>query len=129
MINTSLMTTTHQTDVQPWVWPLQGASRLTAMPEARWLVVGEGQVWLTRSEQHAGLSDDIWLSRGQRHRLPAGSEWVIEALPQAQLELLLAPPDAKAVHRLVGGLQRAWRLLAAGWTPRQPPSEACSTCA
>lgn len=110
----------HQTPSAPWRWPLRGATLLPAAGEGRWLVVRTGNVWLTRSEGRAGLSNDIWLAAGQRQRLPAGSEWVIEAWPEAQLELLLAPPSPmgltgaisaggdprRAGHR---GLLRHWR--------------------
>jgi Protein of unknown function (DUF2917) len=105
------MKDSHQTPSAPWRWPLRGATLLPAASEGRWLVVKAGNVWLTRSEGQAGLSDDVWLAAGQRQRLPAGSEWVIEAWPEAQLELLLAPPSPTGPGGAIsaaGDLRRAW---------------------
>jgi len=125
-IDISVMTETQRTDIQPWVWPLCGVSRLKATREVRWLVVDEGRVWLTRSQRHAGLNDDIWLGPGQRHRLPAGSEWVVEAQPNARLELLLVPPAAEMANRLFGGRGPVWRLLHDSYTPRPPARPTCA---
>jgi hypothetical protein len=108
--NRHSMKDVHQTTSAPWRWPLRGATLLPAADEGRWLRVRAGNVWLTRSEGEAGLSDDVWLAAGQRQRLPAGSEWVIEAWPEAQLELLLAPPSAAG---------RVGALSAAGGDPRR----------
>jgi Protein of unknown function (DUF2917) len=106
------MMKSHQTPTAPWTWPLHGATLLPASSDGRWLVVTAGNVWLTRSEGEVGLSDDVWLAAGQRHRLPAGSEWVVEAWPEAQLELLLAPPLPAGLTEAVsaaGESRRAWR--------------------
>jgi Protein of unknown function (DUF2917) len=111
------MTLPHQTD--PWAWPVAGVMPLPAAAQRRWLAVQEGRVWLTRSRRDAtepDMADDIWLEAGQRHALPAGSAWVIEAWPQAQVALLQAPPRPAAA----AGLWRpAWRK---GWLrwPGQP---------
>jgi Protein of unknown function (DUF2917) len=129
MTTPTSMTKTHQTPSLPWQWPLRGARRLPAADDGRWLLVADGNAWLTRSEGAEGLSDDIWLAAGQRQWLPAGSEWVIEGWPAAQLELVLAPPGAAAVSAAGG----AWRTLRQGWrrvlqplrrVPRQPSKPA-----
>lgn len=89
-MSTQAMTTSHQS--APWEWALDGtsATRLAAANAARWLVVTDGRVWLTRSG--AGLEGgDVWLGAGERLPLPAGSEWVAEGWPRARLELLEAP--------------------------------------
>lgn len=102
------MTVTHQR-AAPWEWLLEPA-RATRVPAARhprWLRVAEGRAWLTRTG--AGVpGGDVWLEQGQRHRLPAGSEWVVEGWPRARLELLEAAPrraSATSVPR------RAWPWL------------------
>jgi Protein of unknown function (DUF2917) len=117
-MNRSLMKSTHQTE--PWSWAVEGATELPAARQARWLAVSDGRVWLTRSHQRAAqpcMGEDIWLDAGQRHALPAGSTWVIEAWPQAQVALLQAPPphDAAAVRRqAVWRVWRDWLKLAFG---------------
>jgi hypothetical protein len=95
---------------QPWEWTLPAgeATKLAAAPVARWLAVTEGRVWLTQSG--AGPeSPDVWLDAGERHRLPAGTEWVAEGWPEARVELLEAPA---AVSRAAGAAWR-WRV----WPP------------
>lgn len=82
---------------QPWEWRLASGSavRLAAAPVARWLAVTHGRVWLTRSG--AGPEgEDIWLDAGQRHAIPAGSDWVAEGWPEARIELLEAPVSVRA---------------------------------
>jgi hypothetical protein len=89
-MNTSAMTFQHQS--APWEWPLARASATRIAPEKapRWLLVTAGQVWLTRTG--GGLAGgDIWLGAGERHALPAGSEWVVEAWPEGRVALLEAP--------------------------------------
>lgn len=99
---------------QPWEWQLAAgqATTLQAAPLARWLVVTAGRVWLTQSG--AGpAAPDLWLEAGERHRLPAGSEWVAEGWPAARVELLEAPAGvsrARAGART--GVSR-WRV----WPP------------
>jgi hypothetical protein len=100
-MNPQAMTIQHQS--RPWEWALDsaGATRLAPAPAARWLLVTDGRVWLTRTG--AGLAGgDIWLSAGERQVLPAGSEWVVEAWPQARVALLEAP------SRAVSGGGRWW---------------------
>jgi len=103
------MTITHQTSA-PWEWPLAAATarRLPAADTPRWLQVTAGRVWLTQSG--AGLEgDDIWLAAGERHALPAGSEWVVEGWPEARVELLEAPVPAR-------------RFSASSWTRAFAPA-------
>lgn len=92
---------------QPWEWRLAAGKAITlaAAPMARWLVVTDGRVWLTRTGGGPD-SPDVWLAAGERHRLPAGSEWLAEGWPEASVELLEAPvsaPASRAVPRW-----RAW---------------------
>jgi len=85
------MTVAHQT-VLPWEWSVgaRSATRLAAAECDRWLLVTAGLAWLTRSG--AGPhGDDVWLAGGERHLLPAGSEWVVEGSPAARLALLETP--------------------------------------
>jgi Protein of unknown function (DUF2917) len=96
-MNTSSMTSPHQPE--PWAWPLAGAVVLPAAAQRRWLAVQEGRVWLTcsrRKTAEPGMADDIWLEAGQRHVLPAGSTWVVEAWPRAGVALMEAPPQPAA---------------------------------
>jgi hypothetical protein len=89
-MSTTTMTPVHQS--APWEWALepQAATRLPAAPAPRWLLVTAGRVWLTRSG--AGLAGgDVWLQAGERHALPAGSDWVLEGWPTARVALLQAP--------------------------------------
>ncbi|MCK7495609.1 MAG: DUF2917 domain-containing protein [Comamonadaceae bacterium] len=92
----------HQT--APWEWFLAPASalRLPAAAQPRWLLVSAGRVWLTRSGAgpHA---EDVWLGPGERHELPAGSDWVLEGWPSAQVEVLEAPRPARRSAPRVGG--------------------------
>jgi hypothetical protein len=99
------MTISHQTGA-PWEWPLEAAraTRLAAADHPRWLAVTAGRVWLTRSG--AGIEGgDLWLAEGERHLLPAGSEWVVEGWPQARVELLEAPQ-----RRALSVAARRWRV-------------------
>ena len=59
-------------------------------PRAVW--VHEGRVWLTRLCSR-GMAQDVWLDAGQSLTLPAGTEWVVEAWPQARLSVLQAAPS------------------------------------
>lgn len=95
-MSTTAMTSSHQS--APWEWALEAhvATRLPAAPLPRWLQVTAGRVWLTRTG--AGLEGgDVWLDAGERHALPAGSEWVVEGWPQASVALLEAAPARRAV--------------------------------
>jgi hypothetical protein len=104
-MNAPAMTFQHQS--APWEWPLARAraTRLAAANTPRWLLVTAGQVWLTQTG--AGLAGgDIWLKAGERHALPAGSEWVVEAWPEGRVALLEAP-----------GPPAGRRTLGRGWAP------------
>lgn len=80
----------------PWQWQLSArqVQRLRPAPALRWLAVEEGRVWLTRSQRALEPGEDVWLSAGQRVPLPAGSEWVAEAWPEARLVVLESPQGA-----------------------------------
>lgn len=92
-MRSSAMTVLHQQqDSSPWEWRLASATatRLPASDLPRWLTVTSGRVWLTQSG--AGPeADDVWLAAGERHALPAGSEWVVEGWPEARVTVLEAP--------------------------------------
>jgi hypothetical protein len=99
-MNSCSMTNVHQS-AAPWEWTLAPASatRLAAAGQARWLLVTGGRVWLTQSG--AGpQGGDIWLEAGERHRLPAGSEWVAEGWPFARVAVLEAPAPARRFSAL-----------------------------
>ena len=105
-MDTEIMMIAHQA-AAPWEWPLKphSATRLAAEGHARWLAVTEGRVWLTQSGVGPD-GEDVWLAAGERHLLPAGTEWVVEGWPQARIELLEAPaPRLSAAPR--------WRV----WPP------------
>lgn len=88
------MTESHQTS-QPWAFQLDGRQAVTLLAEGapRWLRVESGRVWITARDGGPD-SEDIWLDAGQSLALPAGSAWVLEAWPDAQLSLLQAAPAA-----------------------------------
>ncbi len=114
-MDTTFMTSPHQTE--PWSWPVAGAMPLPAAAQRRWLAVQEGRVWLTRSRRHAvepGMADDIWLEAGQRQALPAGSAWVIEAWPRAEVALMQALPRFNPATDRWAAAWRVWRALAFG---------------
>ena len=97
-MNTVPMKNMHQT-AAPWVWHLGASEAATLMPERapRWLHVEGGCVWVTA--RHAGpASPDLWLGAGDSLEMPAGSAWVLQAWPQAQLSVL-APPTLQPAAR------------------------------
>ena len=103
----------HQSS-EPWEWTLapSGALRVPAAGRTRWLLVTAGRAWLTRTG--AGVEGgDVWLAAGERHALPAGSEWVVEGWPQARLALLEAPARRLGID-LSAVLRRAWPRRRAG---------------
>ena len=104
----SLMCAQHQS--APWDWTLRGreAQSLSAAPAPRWLRVEEGCLWLTRRDSHGQRDDDLWLAAGESVALPAGSEWVVQAWPQARLSLLLAAPGQAAAAWRGASSQRWW---------------------
>jgi hypothetical protein len=120
----------------PWAWHLAAGAvrRIEASGCARWLVVSEGRVWLTRSDPQAGgapageiappgadlpraLPQDHWLAAGEQLLLPAGSAWLIEAWAPAGTDArarvamwLPAVPEAAPALSERGRL-RAWAWL------------------
>lgn len=108
-MNQQLMSGLHHT--APWDWTLHNreAQTLTAAAAPRWLRVEEGCLWLTRRDSHGQREDDVWLTAGESLALPAGSEWVLEAWPQARLSLLLQAPVPA---------NRAWRAASLRWWQR-----------
>lgn len=90
----AFMTEAHQTP-QPWAFQLERRQAVTLLAESaqRWLRVDSGRVWITAREGGPD-SEDIWLDADQTLALPAGSAWVLEASPDAQLSLLQAAPAA-----------------------------------
>ncbi len=101
----------HQTSAAgaPWEWALapHAATRLPAAELTRWIEVGDGEVWLTggRPDRQAA---DVWLQAGQRHVLPAGTEWVLEGWPQAHVRVLEAPASRRSAGRRAAGWLGAW---------------------
>ena len=97
-MNLNPMKDLHQAN-SPFVWPLADRQAVTLAADrgTRSLWVHEGRVWLTR-QCTSGLPEDVWLHAGQSHTLPAGTEWVVEAWPQARLSVVQAAPTViKAV--------------------------------
>ena len=90
----SFMRVAHQS-VGPLAWPLapRHAVTLAADRAPRALWVYEGRAWLTRQAEN-GPPEDIWLDAGRSQLLPAGTEWVVEAWPQAFVSVVQAPPAA-----------------------------------
>ena len=113
-MNTPAMLNLHQ-DGTPWVCALQGhqATTLAADAVPRWLRVDAGCLWVTARQgtgQGHAAAADIWLGADDHLALPAGSEWVLQAWPQARLSLLVAAPAA--VSRGLGVLSFSARLWA-----------------
>ncbi len=124
-MRSAAMTFPHQTSAlpgagAPWEWPLATATatRLAAAPLPRWLTVTAGRVWLTQSGAGPD-ADDVWLLAGERHALPAGTEWVVEGWPEARVELLEAPLPSTP-----GGPSGVRGLMAPAWWPASWASRA-----
>lgn len=114
-MNPPSMSKLHHSSPEPWSWNLarREARTLAAAPAPRWLRVEEGCLWLTRRDSHGQREDDVWLGAGESWALPAGSEWVLEAWPQARLSLLLqAPLPARSAWR---GASRHWWQRPSWW--------------
>lgn len=90
------------------LWTLeQGqALRMEIGPGERVLEVSEGRVWLTKSGAAAQPATDIWLAAGESMSLPAGTEVVVEAWPQAQFQLLVPPSACRRIQTRERGLPR-----------------------
>ena len=115
-MNQPFMTDSNQTaglasapNLAPFAWqlPARDAVTLAADNAPRALWVHEGRVWLTR-QCDACTPDDVWLQAGQSHTLPPGSEWVIEAWPQARVSLVQTAP-ALLKRRGAASWGQAWR--------------------
>jgi hypothetical protein len=116
-MNQQAMTQTHQ--ATPWAWTLDARQAITLLATngPRWLRVEEGCVWLTA--HHGELAaKDIWLCAGQSLALPAGTAWVMEAWPQARLNLLLAAPAVPS--RAATGWRAASQALLRWWASHAP---------
>lgn len=98
----------------PFVWPLvpQQAVTLAAQSHTRLLCVHEGRVWLTR-QCATGTPQDVWLDAGQSHTLPAGTEWVVEAWPQARVSVMQAAQTV-IKPRAASSWAQPWRVLTQG---------------
>ncbi|MDO9073167.1 MAG: DUF2917 domain-containing protein [Rubrivivax sp.] len=94
----------------PWSWPLaqREVRTLPAAAVPRWLRVDVGFVWVTQDRRDAP-AEDIWLHAGESLALPAGTAWIVEAWPRAQLSLLQAMP----VLSRGAPWQQAWAAVAA----------------
>jgi hypothetical protein len=92
VMNSRPMTNMHQTEA-PWAGRLapRRAATLPAEAAARWLLVGDGRVWATRTDV-ATQAEDHWLGAGESLALPPGSRWVLEGWPQASFSLVQQPP-------------------------------------
>jgi Protein of unknown function (DUF2917) len=87
----------------PWRWEFESAPARPIAPsrQGRWLQVEEGRVWLTETRRR-GQAADLWLVRGERLFLAAGSAWVAEGFGGAQVSVFQAPP--RAASRFFGAL-------------------------
>jgi Protein of unknown function (DUF2917) len=114
-MTTTTMQESNQLPDVAWALPERGAVTLLA-DRAQVLWVHAGRVWLTRRCER-GHADDVWLDAGQRWLLPAGSEWVAEAAPNASVSLVLAPQPAALSRPAVSASawQRARRSWALAW--------------
>ena len=99
-MQSSFMTSTYQSDLNaptsaPWLWSLapHQVRSLPATAVPRWLRVDTGRVWVTQRRSDAP-AEDLWLQAGESLALPAGTAWIVEAWPRAQLSLLQAAPAA-----------------------------------
>lgn len=112
-MNQSLIPNSYHSQ-SPFVWPLvpQQAVTLVAHSQARSLWVHEGRVWLTR-QCASGTPRDVWLDAGQSHTLPAGTEWVVEAWPQARVSVVQAAQTV-IKSRAVSSWTLPWRVLTQG---------------
>ena len=120
-MDTTLMSNAYQS-TSPFVLPLAPLQAVTlaadSAPRAVW--VHEGRVWLTR-QCSSGVPQDVWLDAGQSHTLPAGTEWVVEAWPQARLSVVQAAPS---VIKRRGSWLSSWlsSWFSSWQTPRRGPS-------
>lgn len=103
--------------------PQGEALRVSAEAVERELRVTAGRLWVTRSSGAHGdtVGGDCWLDAGERLRLAAGEEAVVEGWPSARYELCRwrRPGAVSRVAAVVGG----WL----GRTPSRPTPAACGT--
>jgi hypothetical protein len=97
------MTCLHELD---WCLPTGGVRRVVAGSRGRWLQARQGRLWLTRSGGGDAREADVWLGAGERHWLPAGSDWLIEGWGDAAF-VLLEPPPARAARTASPAAPRA----------------------
>jgi hypothetical protein len=99
----------------PWAsqMALHEVRTLAAQPQPRWLRVEDGCLWATRRDSSGQREDDVWLVPGDSLALPANSEWVLEAWPQAQFSLLQRAPVKPAGRGWAAWLRPWWQ--AASW--------------
>ena len=94
-MNRSDISHVHQPD---WRLAAGAARRLAPVPRGRWIQITEGLAWLTRSGAGAEREADVWLRDGERHWLPAGSEWAVDRRGATSFVLLEAAPSPAAWH-------------------------------
>ena len=103
--------------------PQGEALRLGAEAVERELLVTAGRLWVTRSSGAHGdtVGGDCWLDAGERVRLAAGEEAVVEGWPSARYELWRSrrPGAVGRFSAMVG----AWL----GRTSSRPTPAACGT--
>ncbi len=103
----------------PWLTTMAAGDvqRLSGTAARRWLLVQRGCLWVTAATvapDAAPREADIWLAEGDSLSLPAGSSWLLQAWPQADLMLV---EQAPARSPRTGLLQTAFGLrpLVAAW--------------
>jgi Protein of unknown function (DUF2917) len=98
-------------------------ARVKALGQARWVVVREGQLWLTRSGTDAAHEPaDCWLAAGEGALVPAGADAVVEGWSEARYEVLPVHARTISARRVRGaGLQQWWRFVTRlSFLPLQP---------
>lgn len=94
-----------------WQLAQQATVHLPAAAHERLLCLRIGRLWLTGPDAD-GRPHDVWLEAGGCAALPAGTEWLAGAEPEAGWVLLEGPDEAqrrRAALRLVSGF---WATLA-----------------
>jgi Protein of unknown function (DUF2917) len=115
---TELLSDPHQS-AAPWLTRM-GAGQVLNLPvhvQQRWLRVEQGCLWVT-ALHHEGprvaREADIWLKAGESLHVPAGSAWVLQAWPSAQV-LLVQPAGegrrARLADAALSSIRRGWRAL------------------
>ena len=83
--------------IAPWLTTMAAGDvqRLSGIAVPRWLLVQRGCLWVTAAAaapDTAPREADIWLAEGDSLSLPAGSSWLLQAWPQAELMLVEQAP-------------------------------------